>query len=89
MADERDGTVSDATPERVLDRLTDGVFGLDTDWQFTVPGDAAAKTDGFINGPPFVGTAALGWCSPANHVGLSSRRPGFESLTEHFSPGCE
>ena len=26
----------------------------------------------------------LGWCSPANHLGLSSRGPGFKSLTEHF-----
>ena len=26
----------------------------------------------------------LRWCSPANHFGLSSRRLGFESRSEHF-----
>lgn len=26
----------------------------------------------------------LGWCSPANHLGLSSRGQGFKSPTEHF-----
>jgi nitrogen-specific signal transduction histidine kinase len=41
MADERDGHVSDGTPERVLDRLTDGVFGLDTDWRFTYLNETA------------------------------------------------
>jgi signal transduction histidine kinase len=43
MADERDGYASDRTPERVLDRLTDGVFGLDTDWRFTYLNETARE----------------------------------------------
>ena len=31
-----------------------------------------------------IGFLLLRWCSPANHFGLSSRRLGFESRSEHF-----
>ena len=41
MAEERDGNRSDGLPEQVLDRMTDGVFGLDTDWQFTYLNETA------------------------------------------------
>jgi len=43
MADERDSSVPDETPERVLDRLTDGVFGLDANWRFTYLNETARE----------------------------------------------
>ena len=42
MTDERDGggRAPHSAPERVLDRMSEGVFGLDTDWQFTYLNEA-------------------------------------------------
>ena len=42
MTDERDdGAAESPHLERLLDRMTDGVFGLDTDWQFTYLNETA------------------------------------------------
>ena len=53
MAEKREGHASDATPERVLDRLTDGIFGLDTDWRFTYVNETACAIIRDAAGEPF------------------------------------